>query len=119
MNRERSNEPIFWALFGAGGVISALALPALVLVTGLLGPHGFLGAEALAYERVHAFAGHWSGRLMLLPLVALPLWLAAHRIHHSMHDLGIRLHRGISAVVCYGLAAAGSVLTLAALSRMG
>ena len=35
MSRRRSNEPVFWALFGAGGVIAALAFPALVLVTGL------------------------------------------------------------------------------------
>ena len=35
--RRRSNEPVFWVLFGAGGVVAAVALPAMVLVTGLLG----------------------------------------------------------------------------------
>lgn len=119
MKRRRSNEPVFWLLFGGGGVIAALALPAMVLVTGLLGPYGFLGDDALAYQRVLALAGHWFGKLLLLPLVALPLWLAAHRIHHSLHDLGLRVHGQGSALVCYGLAAAGSALTVLALLRIG
>ena len=119
MSRRRSNEPVFWALFGAGGVIAALAFPALVLVTGLLGPQGLLGEDALAYERARVFAGHWLGKLVLLPLVALPLWLAAHRIHHSLHDLGIRVPRRMSALACYGLAAAGSFAALAALATIG
>ncbi|MEE4384695.1 MAG: fumarate reductase subunit FrdD [Pseudomonadales bacterium] len=119
MNRRRSHEPVFWVLFGAGGVVAALTLPALVLVTGLLGPHDLLGEDALAYGRMRALAAPWPGKLLLLPLVALPLWLAAHRIHHSMHDLGVQVRPVASALVCYGLAAAGSALALVTLVRIG
>ena len=31
----KSNEPFWWALFGAGGMVAALFLPATVLVTGI------------------------------------------------------------------------------------
>ncbi|MEI6722867.1 MAG: fumarate reductase subunit D, partial [Betaproteobacteria bacterium] len=31
---KRSNAPIFWSLFGAGGMLSALTGPALVFITG-------------------------------------------------------------------------------------
>ena len=34
----RSNAPIFWSLFGAGGVLSALIGPMLVFITGIAVP---------------------------------------------------------------------------------
>jgi len=46
----RSNKPIFWSLFGAGGMLSALTAPVLVLVTGILIPLGVLfPSSALDY----------------------------------------------------------------------
>jgi len=117
--KPRSHEPWFWLAFGAGGVIAALALPAMILVTGLLGPAGLLGADALAYERMAGFAARPLGKLILLGLLVPPLWLAAHRMHHAMHDLGIRVSRGPSAMLFYGSAAAASFLALTALLRIG
>ena len=38
--KARSNAPIFWLLFGAGGMLSALLGAALVGITGLAGPLG-------------------------------------------------------------------------------
>lgn len=116
--RRRSHEPPFWVLFGAGGVIAAFTLPALVLVTGLLGPLGLLGGEALAYDRIRAFVARPLGALVLLAPIALPMWLAAHRIHHTVQDLRLPVSRKASAVLCYGLAVAGSALTALTLLRM-
>ena len=39
---KRSNAPIFWSLFGAGGMLAALIGPALVFITGIAAPHGWL-----------------------------------------------------------------------------
>ena len=89
---KRSNEPVFWALFGAGGVVVAFFLPMLIFITGLAVPLGWIPAEDLAYERVLAFASGWPGKLFLVCVISLPLWQSAHRIFLSRHDLNI--HRG-------------------------
>ena len=40
--RKRSNAPIFWLLFGAGGMLSALLGTVLVFITGIAAPLGFM-----------------------------------------------------------------------------
>ncbi|WP_338502117.1 fumarate reductase subunit FrdD [Erwinia aphidicola] len=73
---QRSDEPIFWGLFGAGGMWAALVSPVVVLLVGLL-----------------------------LLVIVLPLWCSLHRLHHSLHDLKVHIPRskllcyGIAAVL--------------------
>ena len=104
---QRSNEPIFWSIFGAGGVVTALALPGLVLVTGLAFPLGLIPAEALAYERVSGFAGSLIGAAIVLAVIFLSLWHAGHRIFHSLHDFGVHTNMERWKKICYGAAAVG------------
>lgn len=114
---KRSDEPVYWLLFGAGGVMSAVLLPVLVLITGILVPMGIISPEKLSYERVHAFATTWWGALILLATIALPIWHAMHRIYHGLHDVGIhttRLHH----YVCYGFAFLVSAAALTLLVQM-
>ncbi|WP_374509653.1 fumarate reductase subunit FrdD [Niveibacterium sp.] len=116
---KRSNEPIFWLLFGAGGMFSALIGPALVIVTGLAVPLGVVFApDALRYEHAHALAQHWLGKGFLFLVVSLFLWHAGHRIFHSLHDFGIHAG-GVARAVCYGVPAAATVLAAAALLSIG
>ena len=117
--RKRSNEPVFWALFGAGGVLGAMLLPAVIAITGIAGPLGWLGAEAMGYERAHAFASHWTGKLFLLSVISLTFWHAAHRIYHSLHDLGVHRGLGFFKLASYGLAAVGTLVAVAFLLRIG
>lgn len=101
---KRSNEPIFWSLFGAGGVLSALVGPALILVTGLLVPAGiWLPGDAMSYERMLVFAGHWLGKLAVVAVISLFLWHGMHRVYHGLHDLGVHAGKG-TMVLCYGVA---------------
>ena len=60
---KRSNAPIFWLLFGAGGMLSALIGAVLVFSTGLAAPLGLLlPADAFSYDRVLGFAQSWLGQ---------------------------------------------------------
>ncbi len=116
---KRSNAPIFWTLFGAGGMLAALVGAMLVTITGIAGPMGIgLPATTLDYVQVLAFARHPLGQLSLFGVIALFLWHGAHRIYHSLHDLGV--HAGTGAkLLCYGGAMAGTVATVVALWRLG
>lgn len=113
----RANKPVVWFPFAAGGLVAALILPALTLVTGILGPLGLLGPDALSYERVHAFAAHPLGKVILLGALILPLWHAAHRFRMTLQDLGVRTQgaRSVVAALCYGFGLVFTLLCVAAL----
>jgi succinate dehydrogenase subunit D len=115
INMKRSNAPVFWLLFGAGGMLSALVGPVLVLITGIAVPLGFLlPMGTLSYPRVLAFAHSWIGAVFLFAVIVLFFWHAGHRIFHSLHDLGI--HTGISSkLLCYGLPLVATLVTVYAL----
>ena len=115
--RKRSSEPVFWSLFGAGGVIVAFVLPAAILITGIIVPLDLAPADVLAFERAHAFATGWIGKLVLLIIISLTFWHSVHRIYLSLHDLGIQ-RRSIYKWLCYGFAFSGTVVTLVLIARI-
>ena len=116
---KRSNAPIFWVLFGAGGMLSALIGAVLVFITGIAAPLGILlPREMLSYSSVLAFAQHWAGKGVLFVIISLFLWHSAHRIFHSLHDIGV--HAGpVAKVICYGAAIAGTLAATVVLLRLG
>lgn len=98
---KRSHAPVFWLLFGGGGMLAALVGAALVFVTGIAVP--LTGGDVLAYPRMLALAQSLLGRAFLLAVVALFAWHAAHRILCTLHDVG--LHKGrVAKLACYGSA---------------
>jgi len=107
----RSNKPILWLPFAAGGLVAALITPVLILITGMLVP---LGVLHLPYERMAAFAHNPIGKLILLGIVALPAWHAAHRLRMTAHDLGLGSGFAVKAA-CYGSAVIVIVAAAAAL----
>ena len=112
---KRSNAPIFWGLFGAGGMLSALLGPMLVFITGIAVPLGLLlPSDLMSYPRILKFAQHWAGKGFLFVVVTLFIWHAAHRIFHSLHDFGIRTG-ALAKLICYGGAL---IVTLLALHSM-
>src|SRR6476646_1915488 len=95
----RSNKPLLWLPFAAGGLVAALITPAIILV----GLGAAFGVLDLSYDKVAAIAHNPLGKLILLGVVALPAWHAAHRLRMTAHDLG--LGGGIAVkLICYGTA---------------
>jgi len=108
--KKRSNAPIFWALFGAGGMLSALTGPMLVFIVGIAVPAGFLlSPQTMSYQRMLPFVQHPVGKAIVFVLIMLYVWHAAHRIFKSLHDVGI--HPGMAAkLACYGTALAATLV---------
>jgi fumarate reductase subunit D len=107
---KRHFEPIVWLLFSAGGVAAAVFLPILVVLFGLAIPLGLVQPD---YDYLHAVFNHWLTRLVLLGLLVVMLFHAAHRFRSTLHD-GLQL-RGLTtpiAVFCYGAALLGSAAAL-------
>jgi len=111
----RSNKPIVWGPFAAGGTLTAFLTPVLVLLTLLAG----LGhaPEILAYESLRDFASHWFVKLALVGTVFLSLWSAAHRLRITLYDLGVRADRGVAAAV-YSAAGLASIAAAVFLFRV-
>jgi fumarate reductase subunit D len=101
----RSNEPIFWSLFSAGGVVAAFFLPITIVITGILVPAGWLSAEQL-----RELVSHPLTRLYLFVLISLPMFHWAHRFRYAAVDLGFKKHANLLPVACYGTAALATVV---------
>jgi fumarate reductase subunit D len=109
---KRANDPIFWALFGAGGMLAALVGPLLIWVTGIGGPGALLLPErAMDYQHVQAFAQNYLGKLLILVAIALFLFHGCHRLFHSFHDVGIH-GPAAGKFVFFGFASLVSLVTL-------
>jgi fumarate reductase subunit D len=100
-----SNKPIVWGPFAAGGTLTAFITPVLVLLLLLVA----LGhaPDLLAYDRMHAFLGHWLVKVAVAGVVFLSLWSAAHRLRITCYDLGVRADVAVATVV-YAVALAGT-----------
>ncbi len=107
----KHHEPLFWSLFGAGGVVTAFVLPVLVLIVAIAYPLGLLPEATLSYQNMLALGQGWFGKLVILGVGSLTLWHCAHRIFHGLHDLGY--HGGtLARCLTYGTAGFGSVAFL-------
>ena len=109
----RSSKAIPWFLFAGGGTATAFILPAIVLVTGLFALFGAFSG-AFEYETMHGLMSNWLIKLIVLGVLFLTLWHAAHRLRVVAHDFGIRAD-GVVAIVVSGLAAIGTLATIIAL----
>ena len=109
----KSNEPIWWSLFAAGGMVAALFLPITVLLTGIAIPAGLISEQGL-FNLIH----HPLARLYLFLIIFLPLFHGAHRTLLTLVDLGFRSVRPALAILLYGGAVVGTVLSAVFLIRL-
>jgi fumarate reductase subunit D len=108
MARRSLAEAVTWGLFSAGGMVSALLVPVLLLLFGVVFPSGVLEAPGYAY--LLAVLSNPLTRIALLVLCVLSLLHWAHRFRHTLNLL-LRLKRLRTPIglLCYGGAIAGSV----------
>lgn len=111
----KSNKPIIWGTFAAGGELVSLITPVLILLT-LLAATGHV-PEMLSYAKLHAFAAGWFGKLVLFAILFLSLWSQAHRLRITCFDFGLRAD-GLVATIFYLLAAIGSLASVMYLARI-
>ena len=116
---KRSNAPILWALFGAGGMLAELIAPMLVFISGIAVPTGFLlPADTLSYDRMLVLARNGFGKLALLVVVSLFLFHGGLRMYHSLHHLGLHTRTGTK-VVIFGIAMLATIVAAVALLAIG
>jgi fumarate reductase subunit D len=104
---KRSNEPLLWSLFSAGGVVAAFMVPILIFLFGLAFPLGWI--EAPEYQDMRDLVGHPITRVIIFGLCSLPLFHWAHRFRFTLYDgLQIKHLNEVIAVLCYGGALIGT-----------
>lgn len=96
-------EPLWWALFSAGGVVAAFLVPIHVILFGFAAPLGLITDTGRIYQ-------YGIVKLYLFVLITLPLYHWAHRFLFTLVDMGLKpFHRPL-AVLCYGAAIAGTAV---------
>lgn len=106
-------EPLFWMLFGLGGVAAALLLPALFFCLAIAAPLGWISPEAVSFHRMYALASNPLGRLVLALVPSLVFWHAANHLRHFALDLGLGAVDIPLAYALYGLALLGTLASFA------
>lgn len=107
----RSKEAFWWFLFAAGGAVAALLVPVHILLIGIAAPLGWMPTKPFGYDRMLALLSHPPTQLYLFALISLSFFHCAHRLRHSLYDLGLRRYQTSIAALCYGAAIIGTVAT--------
>lgn len=111
MNLIHKLEPLWWMIFGAGGYVAALFLPALLLGVCVLGGLGGL-ESGLAYTRIQPLAASAAGKTFLIAVLVLTFWHCAHHMRHLILDLAGARAAALGAYSAYALALAATIATL-------
>ena len=106
---KKLNEPIWWSLFSAGGMVAAMVFPILIVITGILVPLGLASEDPLNFERIHTAVSHPLVKLILFGVIALPLFHWAHRFRFTLVDIGLKNLSTVISILCYGSAIAGTI----------
>ena len=106
----KSNEPIWWSLFSAGGMVAAMIFPILIIITGILVPFGLASNDPLNFERIHtAVTQNNYVKLIFFIVITLPLFHWAHRFRFTLVDVGLKSMSTLISILCYGGAIAGTI----------
>jgi fumarate reductase subunit D len=102
---DRANA-LLWATFAQCAVITALIVPAHILVQGVLAPLGVAPAFDQHYDTFAAALGNPLIKIYLLVLFATVFFTFGHRVRYLMTDL-VHGYKPLFTALGYGLAALG------------
>lgn len=102
---------MWWMLFSAGGMVSALLFPVLIVLTGFVLPFYRLEEDPLFLDTLHSSLGHPIIKLILFGVICLPLFHWAHRFRYALIDMGLSKLRTPISILSYGSALAGTAIT--------
>jgi fumarate reductase subunit D len=100
---------VLWAMFAQAAVITAIIVPAHILVQGVLGPMGVVPYIDHRYTTFAAALMNWLVKLYLFVLFSTSFFVAGHRLSYLLPDLGVPGGKRYLSPVMYGLAAVGTV----------
>jgi fumarate reductase subunit D len=109
----KSNEPLWWGLFAAGGAVAGLFLPAVIAVTSIGVATGWTDPSLIA-DQMHEPAI----RVFLFFVISLTLFHWAHRFRFTLVDFGLKAIAPIIAILCYGSAIAGTIAAIVVLASL-
>ena len=109
----KSNEPAFWSLFSAGGMVAAFFVPVTLLLTGI-----GVRASWILEDELFSLIRHPFTRLYLFILISLCLFHWAHRFRYVATDIGLKRLGIILPMICYGVAIIGEFVALFLLLRL-
>lgn len=109
----KSNDPLPWSLFAAGGMVAALLMPITVVFTGFAVLAGWITTEQFAHLVHHPLA-----RLYLFVLIFLSLFHGGHRTLLTLVDMGLKAMRPLLAVLLYGAAIVGTIWSAVLLVKL-
>jgi fumarate reductase subunit D len=105
---KKSNEPLLWSLFSAGGVLTAFLMPVHIFLFGIAFPLGWL--DAPSYDSLQVLLRLPLTRVYLFLLCFLGLFHWAHRFRFTLNDcLQVKHLNEIIFTFCYGGATAGTI----------
>ena len=109
----RTAAPIFWLLFGAGGMLSALFGTGLLIDTGFLLP-----AHPPSYQTALAALRNPLIKLAAWGVISLFFWHGAERLYLTLHDMRAG-PKPLLKLVSYGLAVLLTLVTFFLLLTIG
>ena len=99
-----SREPFFWSLFSAGGVLTSLLAPVLIVLTGFVVP-----SEEITFSHLEDVFANPLVRLVIFALASLAFMHWANRFRHTLVDMGMARSLFVPvSVLCYLAALAGT-----------
>ena len=118
MSAETRRKPAYghlfwWFMFANGGGLTALVLPAHILVQGILGPLGIVPVVDQHYDTWINVLGNPIVKLYVLALIALSFFHFAHRLRYLLVDFGVHAAKSTPAqVIFYGGAVVTTLVTI-------